>query len=167
MTKFTKSQRQELRDLVVQCIVKRFSREESFAYIKGRFKHDVCIEWIDKVKADLIRGSPERLDYLRKSRYAFIDEVFRSKDEVENYMKELWVMFHKNPDNPNLQKDLIKELHQLTITRSNIIQAIKYLSGVNPNPPNPDHNGKKTFSEYLDNTNKQREQQYRDPQEQF
>lgn len=130
MPKFTYAERRQIRDCLIQCRVKRFSRVESQAFIKANTHLEVSIRQIDIIIKDLKRTAPRQLDKLRESRYAFLDEVFKTKDEIEEYIREAWRLYHTSPNDPYLQLNCIKELHALSVTRSNIIDVLPHYSAM-------------------------------------
>lgn len=110
--------------------VKRLTRLETHALILSRTGKDVSIPYIDYWIKNIKKNAPARLAELRESRYAFLDEAFKTIDEVERCIQEAWRIFHLSEGNRHLQLDCIRELHQLTITRSNIVDVIPHFSAM-------------------------------------
>jgi hypothetical protein len=78
----------------------------------------------------------------------FIGEIFfRRASELEKLQKEQWRLYNDNTDNPYLQKDCLRELHQLTITLANMYDALPQLTGLSFLR---DYNGQNSFSEFLE-----------------
>lgn len=135
MAKYTYLQRQQVRQLVLEADIQRFSTNESLAYIKGKTTTyampggiEISPEYFFQVKRNIHHAVEGRLEHFRKHRTAFIEEFFKRVDEVNKYQQELWAIFHKNPHNSTLQKDCIKELHQLTVTLTNLYDALPAFS---------------------------------------
>jgi hypothetical protein len=134
MPKFTWAERRQIRDCVIQCRVKRFSRQESLAFIKGKTGSEISMRRLDTIIKDLKRTAPKKLAELRESRYAFLDEIFKSKDEIEEYIKEAWRIYHTREGDPYLQLNCLKELHQLTISRTNILDVLPHYTAMEGTP---------------------------------
>jgi hypothetical protein len=122
--------RRQIKDAVIQARVKRFSRVETIAYVKSLTKVDISMRYLDTMIKLLKMNAPKELEILKTSRYAFIDEIFKSKQEIEEYIKEAWRIFHTSEGDKYLQLNCLKELHQLTISRSNIIDVLPHYAGV-------------------------------------
>jgi hypothetical protein len=61
--------------------------------------------------------------------------------------KEQWRLCNDNADNPYLQKDCLRELHQLTIKMANMYDALPQLTGLSFLH---NYNGQNSFSEFLE-----------------
>lgn len=70
------------------------------------------------------KGSEKRLNDLKHSRYAYLYQYFQRIDEIKQYQKTLWENIKANPDDGNLIKSCISELHQLTITLANLYEML-------------------------------------------
>jgi hypothetical protein len=129
--RFSWFQRQQLKQLILECDVQRFTVEESLAYIKGRMRGETISEdYLYLLKKGIQRSVGTRLKHLREHRTAFIEQIFRRIDEIEKYQKELWAEYHKHPNNVYLRLNLIRELHQLTITLDGLYKEIPQYTGV-------------------------------------
>jgi hypothetical protein len=129
--RFSWFQRQQLKQLILECDVQRFTYEESLAYIKARMHGEtISQEYLYALRRAMLRGVETRLKHLREHRTAFIEQIFRRIDEIEKYQKELWAEYHKHPNQPYLRLKLIAELHQLTITIDNLYKDIPQYTGV-------------------------------------
>ena len=127
---FTYAVRRQIKDAVIQARVKRFSRIETIAYVKSLTGQTISMRYLDTMIKQIKMNAPKELQELKESRYAFLDEVFKSKYEIEEYIKEAWRLFHTSEGDKYLQLNCLKELHQLTISRSNIIDVIPHYAGV-------------------------------------
>jgi hypothetical protein len=132
----------------VECEVQRFTVEESMAYVKERLKDEISVDHFYYMKRQIKKNLGTKLSYLRKDRTAFIAEIFfRRVSELEKLQKEQWRLYNDNTDNPYLQKDCLRELHQLTITLANMYDALPQLTGLSFLH---DHNGENSFSAFLE-----------------
>jgi hypothetical protein len=116
-------------------------------YIKEKLKDEISVEHFYYMRRQIKKSLDTKLSYLLKDRTAFIDQIFfRRVSELETLQKELWHLYNDNTDNPHLQKDCLRELHQLTITLANMYDALPQLTGLSFLH---DYNGQKSFSEFL------------------
>ena len=146
--RFSQFQKDYLKQLIVECEVQRFTVEESMAYIKEKLKDEISVEHFYYMKRQIKKKLGAKLSYLRKDRTAFIAEIFfRRVSELEKLQKEQWRLYNDNSDNPYLQKDCLRELHQLTITLANMYDALPQLTGLSFLH---DYNGENSFSEFLE-----------------
>lgn len=129
--RLTYQQRKELKDLVIECRVKRLTRAESLAYVNSKLKLEkpIGIDYLAKIIAHVKYSAPNRMEELKTSRHAFLDEYFMAKDEINEYKKITWQIFYKNAHNSSIQLQCIDKLHQLTITGTNIIDVAPQYSG--------------------------------------
>lgn len=131
---FSHAVRRQINDAVIQCRVKRFSRVESLAFVKAKTGAEISMRYLDHIIKRLKEHAPKELQQLRESKFAFLDEVFKSKDEIEEYIKQAWIIFHTNEGNPYLQLHCLRELHQLTVSRSNIIDVLPHYTAMDNTP---------------------------------
>jgi hypothetical protein len=118
------------------------------AYIEERLKDEISVEHFYYLKRQIKNNLGTKLSYLRKDRTSFIAEIFfRRVSELEKLQKEQWRLFNDNTDNPYLQKDCLRELHQLTIMLANMYDALPQLTGLSFLH---DYNGQRRFSEFLE-----------------
>jgi hypothetical protein len=145
--RFSQFQKDYIKQLIVECEVQRFTVEESMAYIKEKLKDEISVEHFYHMRRQIRKSLDSKLSYLRKDRTAFIDQLFfRRVRELEMLQKEQWRLYRDNAKNPYLQKDCLRELHQLTITLANMYDALPQLTGLSFLH---DYNGQKSFSEFL------------------
>lgn len=130
--RFSYFQRQQLKQLVLECEVQRFTTEESLDYIQQRMYLDkrISAEYFYLLKRAIHKGIEPRLKHLRENRTAFIEQIFKRIDEIEKYQRELWDEYHKHPHNAYLHLNCIKELHQLTITLDLLYKDIPQYTGI-------------------------------------
>lgn len=148
MPKYKWAVRRQIRDAVIQCRVKRFSRAESIAFVKAKTGEDISIRYLDTLIKGIKMSAPKQLAQLRESSHLFLDEVFKTRDEIEEYIKQAWILFHTHEGDAYLQLNCLKELHQLTISRSNIIDVLPHYSAMGDLPERLGRN-KEAISSYI------------------
>jgi hypothetical protein len=126
--KFTNSQRDQLRQLIIETEVQRFNRTEAKTYIESKIGQTISHECIDRLKAQIKRQALSRLNKFKTSRTAFIDQYFQRIEEILNYQKHHWRIYNEHADKPFLQKLCLQELHALTVTLTSLYDALPGIS---------------------------------------
>ena len=122
--------RRQVVDCVIEGRVKRFTRVEMLALIQSRTGQSLTMRSLDSYIRAVKEKAPDRLKELKESRFAFLDEVYKSLDGIERLIQESWSLYHRNPTNGQLQLNCLHEIHQFEITRSNIIDILPAYGGV-------------------------------------
>jgi hypothetical protein len=125
---YSNYQRSQLRQLVIEAEIQRFPRPEARAYVISKFGQDISFETLDKIKANIKKSSLARLNKLKKSRTAFIDQYFQRIDEILKYQQTQWEIYHRNAHSGLIQKLCVQELHALTITLTNLYDSLPAIS---------------------------------------
>jgi hypothetical protein len=146
--RFSQFQKDYIKQLIVECEVQRFTVTESMAYIKEKLKDEISVEHFYHMKRRIKKNLDAKLSYLHKDRTAFIDQLFFKRvSELEKLQKERWRLYRDNANNPHLQKDCLRELHQLTITLANMYDVLPQLTGLSFLRG---YDGQKSFSGFLE-----------------
>jgi hypothetical protein len=127
MSKFTDIQKGYLKQFVADCVMNRFSTEESMLYLKDRLGVEVEEDEFNYLKADLKRDLKRNIEYLRRHENAYVQEYFDRIEEMRLIHKRLWKLVEENPHNPILQKDCLSELCKSTIAVADFYRSIKEL----------------------------------------
>ena len=90
MRKFTNIQKEHFRHLVLDCIVQRFTTQESLQHVKDKLGIEVGADHINHVRADLKQDVKKNLKYLQNNRFAYIREFFDRIEEIRYIQKRLW-----------------------------------------------------------------------------
>ena len=126
-SKFTDLQKGYLKQFVADCLIKRFTLEESLLYLKDKLGIQVEEDEFNYLKGELKRDIRRNVHYLRKYEYAYIREYLDRIDEMKLIQKRLWSLIEDNSDNPQLQKDCLSELSKSTIALADFYKSIKDL----------------------------------------
>ena len=124
MSKFTPYQRSELKQLVIETQIQQLTSKEALAYIKAKSGLEIGIDYLHVIRHNVKKSALARLEFYKKSNYAYIHEYFNRIDEIKKMQKELWATILMNPHNGFLKKHCIGELHQLTITLTNLYEML-------------------------------------------
>jgi hypothetical protein len=126
-SKFTDLQKGYLKQFVADCLIKRFTLEESLLYLKDKLGTQVEEDEFNYLKGELKRDIRRNVHYLRRYEYAYIREYLDRIDEMKLIQKRLWSLIEDNSDNPQLQKDCLSELSKSTIALADFYKSIKDL----------------------------------------
>jgi hypothetical protein len=126
-SKFTDLQKGYLKQFVADCLIKRFTIEESLLYLKDKLGIQVEEDEFNYLKGELKRDIRRNVHYLRRYEYAYIREYLDRIDEMKLIQKRLWSLIEDNSDNPQLQKDCLSELSKSTIALADFYRSIKDL----------------------------------------
>jgi hypothetical protein len=120
-------QKEHLKEFVVECIIKRYTPEESLTYIKDKLGVEVGAHDYNRIRGELKRELGKNLKHLQRDRYAYGREHFKRIEEIRLIQKKLWKLIDENPDRPILQKSCLSELYQSTMTLANLYESINNL----------------------------------------
>ena len=76
MRKFNNIQKEHFKHLVLDCIVQRFTTQESLQYVKDRLGVEIGGDHFNHVRAQLKQDVKKNLKHLEKDRFAYIREFF-------------------------------------------------------------------------------------------
>jgi hypothetical protein len=127
MTKFSDIQKGYLKQFVAECIMNRFTTEESLLYLKDRLDVDLEEDEFDYLKVHVKKDLKRNMEYMRRHEFAYIQEYFDRIEETRLISRRLWKLVEENPHNPILQKDCLSELCKSTIAMADFYQSIREL----------------------------------------
>ena len=122
--KFSYYQRQQLKQSVIECEVIGLPVKEALAYIKVKTGLEISKEYVFGLKRIIKQDASKRLNQLQKDRNLYLYQYFKRIDEIEKYKNELWATVLANENDGYLKKSCIQELHQLTITLTNLYEML-------------------------------------------
>jgi hypothetical protein len=120
-----------LRQLVIECVIQRFSTNESLAYIQSKTGRAMKVDCYWYYRRELKKLGSKRLAEMMRSKDAYLQQYFERIDEVKKYQQELWRLYHIHPGNPFLQKSCINDLLQTTVVLSQLYDLMPTLAGLN------------------------------------
>ena len=115
--KFTDVQKGYFKQLIADCLIKRFTTEESLLYLKDKLGVQIEEDEFHYLKIELKRDVKRNVQYLRRYEYAYIREYVDRIEEMRLIQNKLWKLA-EGTDNPILQKDCLSELCKSTIATS-------------------------------------------------
>ena len=124
--KFTDVQKGYFKQLIADCLIKRFTTEESLLYLKDKLGVQIEEDEFHYLKVELKRDVKRNVQYLRRYEYAYIREYLDRIEEMRLIQSKLWKLA-EGTDNPILQKDCLSELSKSTIALADFYRSINEL----------------------------------------
>lgn len=150
MSKLTRYEKEKLRDLVLQCTVRRLSCNESISFVAERLGgggKPISIRHIERVKQKIKQESTKWVYSYAKDHDLYVSEYRKLLDELEINRKELWRIYSLNEGkNPMVQIAAQKALANITRMSCSffdampVVMAIKSAIDNNINNNNRDYN---------------------------
>ena len=129
-SKLTRIQREDAKIYVRECVISKFSREESLAYVKQKLgRQDITIFDIYRIKVALKKDTAKWMNSLMKDRWAYVAEYKERVDEYYKYQKEYWRIFHLNPTIPYLQKITLNSLQNVSAALTQLYDIMPEIAG--------------------------------------
>ena len=127
--KLSKNQREQLKKLVVQCVLSRFSTIEALHYIKERLHVSISERYYYRVKTQIAEDTNKQIAYFTKNKDAYLYEFYQRILEIEYLEKKMWELFDKNEKDPEFRLGCIKELRMLTMTLVELYNILPNITG--------------------------------------
>jgi hypothetical protein len=129
MSKLTKHQRQELKALVVNAIIRRLTSKETSAFIYEQLGISITEDYVRRLRMDLKHDGANELQSLQKDRDYYLKSMFWDRlSELEYQQKVLHSVIDKNEHNPGVQIKAVHELHSITVDINRAYQGLTVLS---------------------------------------
>jgi hypothetical protein len=133
MSKWTNEQKQEIKQLVIEIIVKRLTAVESQQYISQKLKIQISLDYLNHLKASLKTDMKKELLSIQKDKYLFVESTFVDrKHELEALQKMLHNIVANNADKPDVQVNAIARLHEISVSLGGLYDILPIIGGVNP-----------------------------------
>jgi hypothetical protein len=133
MSKWTNEQKQEIKQLVIETIVKRLTAVESQQYISQKLKIQISLDYLNHLKASLKTDMKKELLSIQKDKYLFVESTFVDrKHELEALQKMLHNIVANNADKPDVQVNAIARLHEISVSLGGLYDILPIIGGVNP-----------------------------------
>jgi hypothetical protein len=129
MKKFTKKRREELMQLVIKCVLSRFTTVEALQFIGEKLHVSISRRYYFQIKRKITNDTNKQLVYFIKNKNAYLHEFYQRIVEIEFLKKKMWELYDNNEKDPEFQLDCIKELRKLTITLVDLYQILPSVTG--------------------------------------
>lgn len=150
MTQLTKKKREHLRQIILDCTLRRLSTTEALSYIKDKLKVSITDRYYYIVKKNIIDSTGEQLNYLMQTRNAYLSQYFERIAEQYKLQKELWEMYYeaKTEKDKRFQLDSIKEIQQVSVNLTNLYVLLPNIAGIQFQSAEGEHNDGKHIDGY-------------------
>jgi hypothetical protein len=137
MSKFTKLQRNQLKSLVTNAMIRRLTSTETQKYIEENLHMTVTPKYIYNITAQIKRDCSKELNLLQKDREYYLKHAFFDRiAELEEQQKVLWDIVNKNKeDKPDSASRAIHELHGISLSLKRFYDNLPVIAGL-PTPVN-------------------------------
>jgi hypothetical protein len=125
--KFSDVQKSYFKQFIADCLIKRFTTEESLLYLKDKLGVQIEEDEFNYLKVELKRDVKRNVQYLRRYEFAYIREYLDRIEEIRLIQNRLWKLVEDNSENPILQKDCLSELCKSTIALASFYSSINEL----------------------------------------
>jgi hypothetical protein len=127
--KFTKKQREQLKRLVLECVLSRFTTVEALQYINEKLHISISRRYYFLVKRRMTNDTHKQLAHFTKNKDAYLHEFYQRILEIEFLQKKMWELYDNNEKDPEFRLDCIKELRMLTMTLVDLYKILPGISG--------------------------------------
>lgn len=126
--KLSKNQREQLKQLVIQCVLSRFTTIEALQFIREKLHVSISERYYYQTKRKIAGDTNKQIAYFTKNKDAYLYEFYQRILEIEYLQKKMWELYDNN-DKPESQVDCIKELRQLTMTLVTLYNILPGITG--------------------------------------
>jgi Zn finger protein HypA/HybF involved in hydrogenase expression len=131
MSKLTISQKQQLKDLVIDAMVKRLTNSEMTEYVQNKMQITISEDYLRHVKFAIKKDRKQTFEELRKDRDLYINSIFFDRVEELRYMqKVLHQVIETNEDNGDIQIKAVIQLQSITAQLESYYVALPKVSQV-------------------------------------
>jgi hypothetical protein len=127
--KLSKQQREQLKRLVLQCVLSRFTTIEALHYIREKLHNSISRRYYFQIKRKLANNTNKQLAYFTENKDAYLYEFHQCILEIQFLQKKMWELYDNNEKDPKFQLDCIKELRMLTMTLMDRYKILPSISG--------------------------------------
>jgi hypothetical protein len=131
-SKLSKPGREQLRQIILDCTLRRLTTKELLEYIKQKLKVKITERYFYTVKKNIVDSSGEQLAYLQQNRNAYLAQYFERIAEQHKFQREMWEIYQeaKQNNDRNLQIQCIKQLEEISCTLTNLYNLLPEIKGL-------------------------------------
>jgi len=134
MTKkgLTRQQREHLRQIVLDCTLRRLSTIEALDLIRQKLHISIAERYFYTVKKNMVDAAGEQVNYLMQNRNAYLSEYFERIAEQRKFQREVWELYYaaKADNDRNLQLTCIKQLQDISVYLTDLYSLIPNITGL-------------------------------------
>jgi hypothetical protein len=148
-SKLSKQGREQLRQVILDCTLRRLTTKEALEYIKQKLRVKITDRYFYTVKKNIVVSSGAQLSYLQQNRNAYLAQYFERIAEQYNFQHELWQMYQeaKEDNDKNLQISCIKELQEVSCTLTTLYNMLPEIKGLHFESDNEKYTGRQWATE--------------------
>jgi hypothetical protein len=131
--KLRKKERQQLRSLVLECQLRRFTTVEALHFIKDKLHVSISESYYFRVRKQIIEDSTEQLHYYEDNKNAFVATYFERIASAQKIERELWSTYYELKEekkDPNLQLKSLLYLKEVGEYLTDLHSMLPELSGL-------------------------------------
>jgi hypothetical protein len=111
MSKLSQAQKEQLKQCVIDCSIRRLTAVETQQYIHDKMNGlDITIDYLRHLKSDLKKDSEKELNLYQKDRFAYLNSIFFDRVEELKFMQKT---LHEVIENEGDSETKIKAVNQL------------------------------------------------------
>ena len=94
MSKFTRTQKERIKELIIQAELQNLTRVDTARYIKENIKSDVSLDYIDKIKRAIRKESYGWIQKTKNTKDHYISQFHQRIKEIELYRGMLFKLYY-------------------------------------------------------------------------
>ena len=123
MSKFTYTERTQIKNIVATLSLKRIPDNEIIEFIFHQTNKNMTVRNLTRIKQEIKEESYHWYNTLKQDQFAYIHEFKERINEIFDLQKMHHEIIIKNTHNPQIQQTSLAELHRLNITLSNYFEV--------------------------------------------
>jgi hypothetical protein len=88
--KLSKNQREQLKHLVIQCVLSRFTTIEALQFIREKLHVSISERYYYQTKRKIAGDTNKQIAYFTKNKDAYLYEFYQRILEIEYLQKKMW-----------------------------------------------------------------------------
>jgi hypothetical protein len=127
----SKNKRQYLKQLIIECQLRRFTTAESLVYIRDKLGVAVSERHYFTIRKQVTQESMEEMNYYQDNKSAFANLYFEQINEARKSLKEMWSIYHDSDKADwNRQLKCLSEIREQAAFLNSLYDYIPDLAGV-------------------------------------
>lgn len=128
--KFSYPQQEYAKQIVRECVLSRFTVEESVAYLKTKLKRqDIDDRTYYRLRRSLRDDTEKWMKTLMQNRWAYVAQYKERIDEYLKYQKEYWLNYHSNPNNAIVRVKCLDGLQNTSAAITQLMDILPEIAG--------------------------------------
>jgi len=133
MTKFTFQEKAKIKNIVIECNVRRFGDRETLDQIKKKTGKDITFRQLSNIRSKIKENAVEWIENIASNPLNLMALHRENIDNLDYIKKNLARVYDLSKDKPKLQLSCLKEMRSIDKTRERIYNRIIEI-GLNSSP---------------------------------